>query len=900
MAQPLRNFNIKKVLLVEPMLYHQLLNRKGAITTNVPKGECNYNESIPVDLQTLCKHGGLKEALHILHNTEQRIASLTYVCLLQGCITKNALSEGKLVHAHMNNRGFMPDTFFWNTLLNMYVKCGSLVDARGVFDQIPERDVFSWTVMIAAYARLGLAEEALILFRQMQRTGIEPNQFTFASIIPACTNLAALEQGKEIHEGAIRSGFQSDSFVSNTLAYMYAKCGSMDYARHVFDKMPNRDVVSWTAMIAGYGQHGNVDEALKMFQKMPQRDVVSWNAMIAAYAQNGNVKEALELFQKIPQRDVVSWNAMIKGHAQNGHGDAALKLFRQMQLAGMKPNSKTFASVLSACADLEALELGIEIHEEIIRSGFQHEVCVANALVDMYTKCGSIEKARELFDKMPKQDVVLWTEMVAGYAQNGHVDEALKFFQKMPERNVVSWTAMIAGYAQNGHSEEALKLFRQMKLAGVKPNSKTFASVLPACANLAALEQGMDIHEEIIRSGFQYNIFVANALVDMYAKCGSIENARDVFDKINQRDAISWTTMITGYAQSGHVDEAWKLFQNMPQRDVFSWNAMIALFAQSGHVEEALKLFQDMPMRDVISWTAIIAGYSQNGHNEAALKLFRQMQLAGVKPDSKTFASVLPACASLAAMDQGMEIHEEIVRNGFQSNIFVANALVDMYAKCGSIEIARDVFDKIHQRDIVSWNAIIAGYAMHGYGKEALKLFAEMQVSCMNPNHVTLLCVLFACCHAGLVDEGRKHFDCMSQYYHITPAIEHYGCMVDLLGRAGCLDEAHEFIKKMPIKPDATVWGCLLGACRIHNNIELGECAAECLFELDPKNPAPYVLLSNIYAAVDRWGDIEKVRKMMKDRSVRKTPGCSWIEVDKQIHTFLVGDRSYPQTQNIY
>eukprot|EP01018_Ginkgo_biloba_P001468 Gb_24929 [translate_table: standard] len=599
---------------------------------------------------------------------DEYTGSATYDSLLQGCLDNKSLPEGKLVHAHIIQTGFkFQSNSLENKLVSTYAKCGSLVDARRAFNQMPKRNIVSWTVMIAAYARQGHGQEALTLFYEMQRTGIRPDRIAYASVLSACANLAFLEQGKEIHEAIITSGLQCDVLVGNALVDMYAKCGCLEVARHEFDKMPQRDVVSWNAMIAGYAQNGLIDEAFKLFQEMPEQNVVSWTAMVAGYAQKGNIEKALELFQKMPERNVVSWNAMI-----------------------------------------------------------------------------------------------------AGYAQNGHVDEALKLFQTMPEKNVVSW------------------------------------------------------------------------------------------------------------------------------------NAMITLYAHNGYVDEALKLFQQMPRRDVISWNAMIAGYAQNGYDEEALKFFEQMQLTGMEPNSKTFASVLPACANLAALEKGKEIHEEIIRCGFQSDVFVGSALVDMYAKCGSVENARNLFDKMPRRNVVSWTAMIAGYAMHGCGKEALKLFEQMQQSGINPNPVTLVGVLSACCHAGLVNEGRQYFDYMSQYYHITPAMEHYGCMVDLLGRAGHLDEAQDFINKMPIKPDATMLGCLLGACRSHNNIELGERVAECLFELDPKSPTPYVLLSNMYARAGRWNDTEKVRTMMKERIVKKQPGCSWIEVNKQIHAFHVGDRSHPQLQKIY
>eukprot|EP01018_Ginkgo_biloba_P026797 Gb_37510 [translate_table: standard] len=559
-------------------------------------------------------------------------------------------------------------------------------------------------------------------------------------------------------------------------------------------------------------------------------------------------------------------NSSVRALCKQGRLREALHIMHAME---QRVDSFTYACILQVCIEKKALSEGRLIHTHMNEKGTMPDRFLWKELVNMYVKCGSLVDARRVFDEMPKRDVR-------------------------------SWTAMIAAYSKHGISEEALALFHQMQQTDIQPNQFTFASVLPACGNLADLEQGMEIHEAMIKSGFRPDVIVESALVDMYAKCGSIDKAREVFDKMHQRDVVSWNTMIAGYTQNGQIDEALDLFQKMPKPDVVSWNAIIAGYAQNGHCEEALKLFQQMPKPNVVSWNAMISGYSQNGHGEEALKFFGQMQLAGVKPDPKTFASVLPACANLAALEQGMEIHDEIIRNGFQSDVFLESALVDMYAKCGNIEKARELFENMDQRNTISWTAMIAGYAMHGYGMEALKLFEQMQHSGINPNHVTLVSVLSACCHAGLVEQGQRYFDCMSQIYQITPAMEHYVCMVDLLGRAGLFDEAEDFINKMPIKPDATVWRCLLGACRVHRNIELGERVAEHLFELDPKSAAPYVLLSNIYAAAGRWGDTESVRRLMIERRVKKMPGCSWIEVDKQVHAFLVGEKSHAQIQEIY
>jgi pentatricopeptide repeat protein len=291
----------------------------------------------------------------------------------------------------------------------------------------------------------------------------------------------------------------------------------------------------------------------------------------------------------------------------------------------------------------------------------------------------------------------------------------------------------------------------------------------------------------------------------------------------------------------------------------------------------------------------MISGYTQRGCFVEALELFQQMRLTDVKPNSVTLTSLLPACANLAALEKGKEVHEDIIRNGFQSDIFVGNALIDMYAKCGSIDDADKMFHKMHRRDVVSWSSMIVGYAVHGRAYDALQLFKEMQHLGTKPDYVTLVGVLSACCHAGLVDDARQYFDCMTSDYGIKPGLEHYSCMVDLLGRAGRLIEAWNIINKMPMKPDVIVWGSLLAACRVHSNVDLGEYAAERLFQLDPENAAHYVLLSNMYATVGRWDGVRKMRRMMKDRRVKKMPGCSWIGFNYRLNTFVVGSSLHPQ-----
>eukprot|EP01018_Ginkgo_biloba_P004471 Gb_13863 [translate_table: standard] len=889
------------------------------------KGLCSTTcgEPITANMMAPCREGLMKEGmdgLHVLEKQDIWVDSDTCASILQLCANSKSLALGKQTHAHMLKTEYEGNMFLETKLVIMYAKCGSLVDARSVFDQMRERDVFSWTPMIGEYARQGQFEEALILFYELRKGDIRPDDLILSTVLKTCAGLAALREGKEIHAHITKSGFQSDVFVGSALADMYAKCGNLEHARRVFDKMSQRNKVTWNAMIAGYSQNGHGDEALKLFQQM----------QLAGEKPNVN-----------------SWTAIIAGYAQNGRWNDALKLFCQMQSAKVKPNTVTVSSVLQACARLEAVERGKQIHGYVIRRGFESDVFVGSALIDMYGKCRNIEYASHVFENMSRRNVVSWNAMIAGYAQNGHVNDAFKLFYQMQmtgvkpnlitwnttitgaaqnghcdealklfhgmrsaglKPSVVSWTAIIAGHAQNGHGADALKFLRQMLFAGVKPNSNTIAGVLQVCTDLAALRNGKEIHGYAMRSGFESDVFVGSALVDMYGKCGSINNARSWFDKMSERNVVTWNSMIAGYALSGRVDDALKLFGQMQlagvKLDIITWNTMIAGYAQNGHGSEALKLLYQMQLAgmkpNVVSWTAVIAGCAQNGHSEEALRLFQQMQVARVKPNSVSTASVLPACANLAALEQGKEIHGYSIRSEFELDVFVGTALVDMYANGGNIKDACQIFDKMSERNVATWNAMIAGHAIHGHGEDALVIFHQMLQEGMKPDSITFTSVLSACSHAGLLDEGWQYFDSMSQDHHITPNLEHYACMVDLLGRGGYLDEAWDFIHSMPLEPDISIWGALLNACRIHHNIDLGERASAHLFQLEPENAGNYILLANIYALAGRWDDIIILREVMKDRGVKKRLGWSWIRVKDKVHAFVVGDRSHPQMDKIH
>ncbi|XP_058081141.1 pentatricopeptide repeat-containing protein At2g20540-like [Magnolia sinica] len=476
----------------------------------------------------------------------------------------------------------------------------------------------------------------------------------------------------------------------------------------------------------------------------------------------------------------------------------------------------------------------------------------------------------QLFTLGLHQNNFLATKLLHLCSSTSSISHASLLFHHISNPTISLWNAFIRFLSQNSLPFLTLQTYTQMKNTIIPPDHYTFPSLIKSCAALPSSPPiGPAVHGEIVRTGFNSDRYVCNALIDMYSKHGFLESA--VY-----------------------------LFETMPVKDVVAWNSMVAGFFRREDVEKGRDLFERMPERNVVSWNTVVAGYARNGCATEALGLFRKMQLEGVQPNEVTLVGVLTACAQAGALEIGKWVHRFIKRSRIRMDIHLYNCLIDMYAKGGSLRDARQVFDGMGERSVVSWNAMIAGFAMHGFGEDAVWLFEEMEREGVEPNDITFIGVLTACAYAGLIREGRRYFSCMAEEYGITPKVEHYGCMVDLLGRGGYVIEAHELIKSMPISPDAGIWGALMGACRTHGYLELAEHALICLLELEPWNAGNYVILSNIYAARGRWDDVEWLRKKMRGRNVQKTPGSSSIEVESSIHEFVVGDRSHPRTKEIY
>ncbi|TYH51091.1 hypothetical protein ES332_D10G250300v1 [Gossypium tomentosum] len=513
------------------------------------------------------------------------------------------------------------------------------------------------------------------------------------------------------------------------------------------------------------------------------------------------------IFHQAKDPNVFLWNTMIQGLVSTDCFLDATQFYASMRTQGFWPNNFTFPFVLKACSRLLDFHLGIRIHALVIKLGFDRDVFIKTSLLYLYSKCGYLDYARKVFDDIP-------------------------------DKNVISWTAMISGYIDVERYREAVDLFRKLIDMGLRPDSFSVVRVLSACAHLGDLNSGEWIDRCITQFGLSRNVFVATALVDMYAKCGNMEKARYAFDGV--------------------------------------------------------------PVKDIITWSTMIQGYASNGLPKEALDLFFQMQKEKLAPDRYSMVGVLSACARLGALELGDWASKLMDIEEFLSNPVLGTALIDMYAKCGSMTQAWEIFKRMKEKDVVVWNAAISGLAMNGHVKPAFGLFGQMEKSGILPNANTFMGLLCGCTHVGLVNDGRRYFDSMNRVFSLTPTIEHYGCMVDLLARAGLLGDARQLIKNMPMEANCIVWGALLGGCRLHKDTQLAEYVLKKLIELEPWNSGNYVLLSNIYSASHKWDAAAKIRSIMNERGIQKVPGYSWIEVNGTVHEFLVGDKSHPMSEMIY
>ncbi|XP_051127553.1 pentatricopeptide repeat-containing protein At5g19020, mitochondrial [Andrographis paniculata] len=624
--------------------------------------------------------------------------------------------------------------------------------------------------------------------------------------------------GLQLQCHILKSGLDSNIFVRNSLITMYSKTGRLSSAKSMFDSERKFDLVSCNIMLGGYVKSGCLNDAYELFDRMPMKNCVSYTTIMMCLAKNEFYVETVSLF-------------------------------KEMMSSGVFPGAVTVTIVISAYAHLDGVRNRAKLlHSFAMKLGVAKAVFVSTNLIHLYCVDSCLGDARVIFDDMNAKNVVTWNAMLNGYIKAGRIDSARELFDSMPEKDVVSWGTMINGYIQVGRLSEGLEIYGVMRRFGMNSNEVMIVDMVSACGQVSNFSGGRQFHSLALKTGFNHFDFVQSTLVHFYAACGEVEFARRQFDEGNKNHVACWNALIAGFIRNGRIDDAKFLFDEMPERDVFSWSTMIA-------------------------------GYSQIGPPNAALELFYKMIDDGIEPNEITMVSVLSAISSLGSLTEGRRAHDYIVRNSISINDYLSAAIVDMYAKCGSIDSALEVFNQIRDTatDVSPWNAIICGLAMHGHAAMSLRIFYDLQRRSVKPNGITFIGVLTACCHAGLVEEGERYFDSMKRVYRLEPNIKHYGCMVDLLGRAGRLKEAEEMVNGLPVKPDAVIWGALLAACKMHDDADIGERAAENLAKVEPLHGPSRVLLSNIYADAGRWTEAFLVRDAMQRRRLSRSPGYSGI-----------------------
>ncbi|KAI3814610.1 hypothetical protein L1987_14250 [Smallanthus sonchifolius] len=719
----------------------------------------------------------------------------------------------------------------------------SFQDAHQLLDKIPQPNFPSLHHSMLDLLHQNRPFQALDIFnKQIQELGVtRVDEVSTTLAVKACRGDPKL--GSQIHGFALTSGLDSFLSVSNSLMHMYSKSGQLD--------------------------------------------------------------RALVIFQKLASPDTVSWNTLLSGFKDNKD---ALSFACRMNHIGVAFDAVTYTTALAHCADCEEFMFGTQLHSLVMKNGMQCEGFIANALITLYSK---------------------WE----------HINEAEKVFDEMPSRDLVSWNAILSGYSQEGSYEvEAVSTFIEMIRLGMKFDHVSFTSAVSACGHARNLGLGKQIHGLAVKRGYGTHESVCNVLISTYSKCDQVKDAKLVFEGMVNRNVVSWTTMI-----SISEEHAVSLFKYMRRDDVYPnevtfvglihalcannmvkegetvhglcikssffqelvvANSFITMYAKFESIEHAIKVFQEIEDKVIISWNALISGFTQNKMFQEALKTFSSTIMES-KPNDYTFGSVLSAIASSESISltYGQWCHSYLFKLGLNNNPIVSGALLDMYAKRGSINESRKVFNEIKNKNQVAWTAIISAHSRHGDYESVMKLYEDIKTQSFEPDSITFLSVLTACGRKGMVEKGTEVFESMVKLYKIEPTPEHYSCMVDMYGRAGRLKEAEEFLAHIPGRVGLPVLQSLLGSCKVHGNMEMGKQVSDALLKMEPRESGSYVLMSNLYAERADWDEVARIRKGMRENNVKKVVGFSWVDVhnvDERLHAFSSDDTSHPRTDEIY
>lgn len=662
--------------------------------------------------------GHLHKAASIIFETPGPFPFHLYARLFQVCSSNFAAVEARMVESHLVTHYPVPPTFLLNRAIEAYGKCGCVEDAKELFEEMPKRDGGSWNAMITTYARGQCFEKALCLFEAMHKSGVPGNEITFASVLGSCAAVLELFLARQIHGLIVKHGLCGNVVLASSLVDIYGKCWDINDARRVFDEIQSPNSISW-------------------------------NIIIRRYLETGNDKDAVFMFFKLIGTNVL-------------------------------PLKFTFSTALMACSSINGLDEGVQIHGVVIKMGYEEVEVIFTSLISMYVKCGDLKNACRIFDRPGSKNLFTRTAIMSGYAQSGRTGEARQLFDDMPEQSVISWNTMLAGYTRSCHWEEALDFIFEMRKTTKDIDPVTLRLILNVSSGLSDVQLGKQVHGFIYRHNFFADVFIGNALLDMYGKCRNLKSAR-------------------------------------------------------------LWFYQMRHYSDVVSWNALLTSHVHHGLSEEAMSIFSEMRWE-ITPTNFALGTALAACANIFGLEQGKQIHGFMIRNGYEMDDVVRSVLVDMYSKCHCLDYALKVFKETPLRDVILWNSMVLGCCHHRKGKEALELFEMMDMEGVKPDHITFQGVFRACICEGLVDLGRKYFDSMSENYYIIPRLEHYEYMIKLYGYHGFMDELENFVKNTPFDLTPQMLVSVFDYCRKHNHMRLGKWASEKLNELNPATPFQFKL----------------------------------------------------------
>ncbi|MCO5565200.1 hypothetical protein L7F22_018873 [Adiantum nelumboides] len=764
--------------------------------------------------------------------------------MLQMCIERKDLAYSRKALLFIVESGLESEAFIGSQVIRMFEMCESLSEAQQLFQRLCATDALSWSAIITAHCHLGEEKQALDLYFAMADKGAVADSYVFVAVLKACS---LTTHGLLIHANVIDTGLDSSIFVSNALITMYTRCGELDNASTLFSKLPEKDVVSWSALISGYIQYGFAEEAMELFENM--------------------------------------------------------------QLAGTPPNAVTFSCALKACAITKELDFGLQLNSGIIEAGIEFEIIVANTLIYMYCECSRF-------------------------------DLACSVWSRLPTKNAATWSAIFTGYGQVARGQEVVSLLHKMTVDDqIEPDKITFICSLKACSCSDALKEGEQIHSYAAAYGLEFEIEVGNALIDMYGRCGSLNMAFLVLQRMPKRDIITWSGLIAGYALHGRGQEAFQVFKCMEvdglvsnwvtflslikacagttdfgqdnrihalvieggfHNNLFVSTGLIDLYGKHDNFDDSEMVFNRLHRHEVGTWNAMLCVYAKQGLALPAIELFWRMQEEDVEPDQITMVGILKACSTVGAQGQGLQVHSYIYEIGFEADQFVANALVDMYSKCGSVDDARIVFERLHEKDVITWNALIAGFSQDCDYEQAALCLQKMQRGGWKPDDVTFLCVLSACGHNGLVTEGLTIFKSMIKDHCIFPLQEHFNAMVEIFGHAKRFSEAEDLLETIPFQCNLAGWTSLLCSCAMHCNVMVGNRSFEHLLRLDPKFAPAYAHMQKLYMKAGMWEDVGRIQALKLHTNTWKKPAKAFIEINREVHQFTVGEKNHPSSDLIY